>query len=437
MNPTRPLILILCALVAVVGFVGGAAAQSAAGDGSVRVIEVEGSIDPVLADWFGSRIDSAEAAGAEAVIVRVDTPGGLAMSMDAMVARIAGSDVPVAVWVGPSGARAGSAGAYIAASAPFLLMAPGTNIGSATPVGIGGQDLDAKVINDAAASIAALAESNGRNADAYRSMVTEAANFTAQEAVDQDVADALAATLDEVLTYLDGRPDGSGAEMETLGAPVQTDSLPWYLQALQVLIDPNLVFLLLLLGLLGMVTEVMNPGGIIPGAAGLMAFLVGVAGLAMLPFNWVGLALIVVGVGLLFAETQVPGFGALAAAGIVALCLGGVFLFGSGDDGIATSPWVVIPVGVIVGGGAVIAGRRIVKAHRNRPSTGADTMVGLDAVARTVVDAGSGTVTVNGELWAARSAEGDRHDVGAPLRVTRVDSENFIVMVEPRPPKEE
>jgi membrane-bound serine protease (ClpP class) len=342
----------------------------------------------------------------------------------------------VAVWVGPSGARAASAGAFIAAAAPYVLMASGTNIGSATPVGLDGGDLSDKVVNDAAASIAALAEATGHNPAAYRAMVTDAANLTAREAVAADVADALAESRDDAIAWLDGRPDGDGGTIATAGAAVVTDTMPWYLEGLQAITNPNLVFLLLIAGLVGLMIEALAPGGIIPGVVGLIALLLGLAGLSALPFNWIGVALIALGVGLLFAETQVPGFGALAIGGVVALSLGGVFLFGSGDDGVSTSPWIVVPLAVGIGAGGIVAARRVVAAQRNRPATGVETLVGLDAVAAGAVDAAGGQVLVNGERWAARASAGDRFEAGAPLRVVRVDTENLVVTVEPRPHKE-
>jgi membrane-bound serine protease (ClpP class) len=436
MRPLRSFILLALALAALVAGAGSLSAQDG-GEGPVHVIEVSGTIDTVLADWIGGRIDAAEDADAVAVVIQIDTPGGLVSATDDIVGRIRAAGVPVAVWVGPSGARAASAGAFIAAAAPYVLMAPGTNIGSATPVGFGGGDLSDKVVNDAAASIAALAEATGRNPDAYRAMVTEASNLTAQEAVAADVADALAGSRAAAIAWLDGRPDGSGGTIATAGAPVVTETMPWHLEVLQTLTNPNLVFLLLLVGLIGLLIEALAPGGIIPGAAGLIALLLGLAGLSALPFNWIGLALLVLGVGLLFAETQAPGFGALAVAGVIAITLGGLFLFGSDDDGISTSPWLVVPIGIVIGGAGALAARRIVLAHRNRPTTGVHTLVGQDAVAAGAIDADGGQVLLNGERWAARAPAGDRYEAGRPLRVVRVDSDNLIVMVEPRPHKEE
>jgi len=435
MRVSRLIIAITFLAVALAAVAATAVAQPGGSGGPVRVIELSGDIDAVAADWVTGRIASAEDAGATVVVIQLDTPGGLVSATDDIVRSIQSARVPVAVWVGPSGARAASAGAFIAASARYVLMAPGTNIGSATPVSGGGGDLDAKVVNDAAASIAALAESTGHNPAAYRSMVTDAANLTAGEATDADVADAQATTLAEAVAWLDGRPGPDGTTIVTAGAPVQVDTLPWYLRVLQVLTNPDLVFLLLLIGMVGLMIELLNPGGIIPGAVGLIAVLLGIAGMSALPFNWIGVALLVVGVGLLFAETQVPGFGALAGAGIIALCLAGAFLFG-GSDETTTSLWVVIPAAVLVGAGGAVAGRRVVKAHRAAPVTGDAVLRGHEGTARSAVDATGGRVMVNGELWAARTAAGGHIDDGAAIRVVRVDTAELILIVEPRPLKE-
>lgn len=432
------LLRLLLALVAVLGVVVAAASQEER-RGPVHVIEVRGAIDTVLADWIDGRVASAESAGASVVILQIDTPGGLASATEDIVADIRGTDLTVVTWVGPSGARAASAGAFLAAASDRVLMAPGTNIGSATPISGGGDDLDAKVTNDAAAGIAALAEETGRDAASYRAMVTDALNLTAGEAVERGAADGIAADLPAVVAALDGTPGRDGQPLAVAGAPVSTDTLPWYLRVLQVLTDPNLVFLLLVLGVVGIVAELSAPGGIIPGAAGAIALLLAVAGISTLPFSWIGIGFLVLAVGLLFAETQVPGFGALAGLGVVALALGGAFLFGGSEDGISTSLWAVIPTAVILGGGGALAARRVSMAHHNRPTTGSETLVGEPATVRSVADDGTHQVMLNGELWAAESADGTALTPGTRTRVVRVDTENLIVtvQVEPENPPEE
>ncbi|MEQ9337508.1 MAG: hypothetical protein RJQ03_09985, partial [Miltoncostaeaceae bacterium] len=370
MHLSPPLRLLL-ALLVLLGVVAGAGAQ-AERPAPVHVIEVEGTIDTVLADWFDGRVGSAESAGARLVILRVDTPGGLVSALEDMVATIRGTDLTVVTWVGPSGARAASAGAFLAAASDRVLMAPGTNIGSATPVSGTGEDLAAKITNDAAAGIAALAEENGRDADAYRAMVTDALNLTATEAVERDVSEGIAADVPAVMAALEGTMARDGTPLAVADAPVRTDSLPWYLRVLQVLTDPNLVYLLLIVAIAGITAEISSPGSIIPGAGGLIALLLAIAGISNLPFNWIGLALLAVAVGLMVAETQVPGFGALAGLGVVSMALGGAFLFGGSEDGISTSLWVDIPTAVVIGGGGALAARRVAMAHRNVPITGSD-----------------------------------------------------------------
>lgn len=437
MRRPMPVLPFLCALLALAVLALPAGGQQER-SGPVHVIEVSGEIDPVIADWFDGRMRSAEHAGAAAVVVQLDTPGGLMVAMDEMVATMRQAGITVVTWVGPSGARATSAGAFLAAASDIIVMAPGTNIGSATPVSGGGDDLDAKVVNDSAASIAALAEETGHPPELFRQMVTEARNFTASEARTNGVADGIAPDLPAVLTTIDGMPARDGGNLAVADAPLRSDTLPWYLRVLQVLTDPNLIFLLLVVGVMGIMAEITAPGSIIPGAAGVIALLLAIAGLSALPFAWIGLALVLLAVGLFFAETHVPGFGALAGLGVVALALGGAFLFGGSEDGIATSLWVVIPTAALIGGGSAFAARRVAKAHGNTPSTGVDTLVGQPATVRHAVASGPAQVMLNGELWAALSADGTPLIPGQTTRVVKVDSEDLTVtvQVESENPKE-
>lgn len=424
MSTLRPLLI---AVLLALAWVGAAAAQDGA-SGPVRVIELDGGIDPVSAEFVQRELEDAAADGAEVAVLRMDTPGGLVSSMRDIVAAMERSPVPVAVWVGPSGARAGSAGAYISAASEHLGMAPGTNIGSATPISSGGEDLDQKVVNDAAAGIAALAEENGRNADAYRRMVTEALNLTATEALEMDVIDTIQPSVEDFVAWLDGRAGADGGTIVTAGAPIETEDMPWYLDVLQVLTDPNLVFLLLLLGLAGIGFELFNPGAILPGALGAISLLLALGGMSVLPIDWLGVALIVLGVGLFVAETQVGGFGALALGGVVALGLGGALLFDSDDPGLVTSPWIAGGIALAVGGTFLVAARLVLRARRSPVVTG--TLVGETGVAREAIGPGGGHVFVNGEIWTARSADGAEVPEGAAVRVVRVDEDDLSLTVE-------
>ena len=428
MRPLRILLATVLLIVLAASIAGGQGAERA----PVRVIELDSGIDPVSASFVERRIDDAEDAGAAAVVIELDTPGGLISATRDIVADMESATVPVTVWVGPSGARAGSAGAYISAAADHLGMAPGTNIGSATPISSGGEDLDSKVVNDAAASIAALAAEHGRNQAAYRAMVEDALNLTADEALAQDVIDTVQPSRADFIAWLDGRPSRAGGTIATAGAPVEVDSLAWYQRLLQALTNPNLVLVLLIVGLAGLGIEALSPGVVLPGVIGAISLLLALAGLAVLPVDWVGAALIVLAIGLFFAEAHVGGFGALAAGGVVALALGGAFLFDSDDPALEASPWIAGAAAVVIGGGFAVAAHRVLRARRQPVVTGDATLVGEEGVAREALSPGGGRVWVNGEIWAARTRDGVVIPAGAPVRVVRVHTEDLTVTVEPR-----
>jgi membrane-bound serine protease (ClpP class) len=427
MRPARPL---LAALLLLLVLAAGSLAQSPAGD--VRVVELDGDVDPVSARFVEDRLDAAASAGSEAVVIRLDTPGGLVSSTREIVEAMGASAVPVAVWVGPSGARAGSAGAYISAASDHLGMAPGTNIGSATPITSAGEDLGAKVVNDAAAGIAAQAEARGRNAGAYRRMVTDSLNLTASEALDRDVIDTVQPTLDGFVAWLDGRPARDGGTIDTAGATVRTQTLGWWERVLQVVSRPDVVFLLLLLGLAGLGFELYNPGSVLPGLVGLLSLLAAIAGMTYLPVAGIGVALVLLGVALFVAETQVGGVGLLALAGVIAFALGGAFLFDSDDPGLEASPWIAVAVAVVVGGAFLASARLVRRARRAPVATGRGAMIGQVGVARQPLGAEPGHVSVNGEIWSARTADGAPVPEGSEVRVVRVHPEDLSLTVEPR-----
>ena len=427
----RPFRILLVAMILALPAVWSAGARGAEAP-PVRVIDLDGAVDTVSARFIEGRIQAAEDAGAAAVVIRMDTPGGLVSAARDVVSAMERSTVPVTVWVGPSGARAGSAGAYISAAADLLGMAPGTNIGSATPIGSGGEDLSAKIRNDFAASIAALAEEHGRNAAAYRAMVTDALNLTAGEALERGVSDTVQPTLEGFVAWLDGQDAGGGAVIHTAGSPITIEGLPWYLRVLQVVTDPDLVFLLLLLGFAGLAFEVFHPGAIVPGVVGAISLLLALAGLSVLPFTWIGIALIVLGMGLFVAETQAGGLGIITIGGVVALGLGGAFLFDSSDPALNTSPWLTTVMAVLIAAFFVASARLVLKARRRPVTTGGAAMVGELGVTRGGVGAAGGHVVVNGEIWSARTAGGTEVPAGAPIRVVRVHPDDLTLTVEPR-----
>lgn len=388
-----------------------------ADDGPVAAISVDGTIGPVSAEFIERELARAEESGAEALVIRLDTPGGLVTSMREIVTDLRASPLTIVVWVAPEGARAGSAGAFITAAADHVAMAPATNIGSATPISSGGQDLDRKVVNDSAAFIESVANASGHNGETYRRMVSEGINLTAEQAAEQGVSDGTLASAGELSRWLEGRTARGGGQLSSPGA-LEFREPSTFLKVLEILSDPNLVFLLLLLGVAGIGFEVVSPGSLVPGVVGVIALVLALAGLTVLPFTWAGLALILVGVALLAFEIVVPGIGVLALGGIVALTLGGFFLVGGDDPGQAVSKPLAVGVAVLLGAGFVVAGRKVISARRNPVAIGGSEMIGARGEVASPVGATAGQVHVNGEIWSARSTDGPLSD--GPIEVVSV-----------------
>lgn len=427
----RGLRLLAAGAVAAV-LVGGPAA-AAPGAGRVLATTVDGPITPVVADHLDDGVDRAEREGYAAFVVRLDTPGGLDTAMRRIIPRFLAAEVPVIVFVGPPGARAASAGALVALAANVVVMAPGTAIGAATPIEVSGGDAGRKAVNDAAALAASVARARGRNAAVARSFVTEARSLPAEEAVRAGVADLVEPSLDAALRAADGRRvvvGASGREvvLRTAGAPVDEHGMSLVRRFLQRIADPNLAFLFLSLGTLGVVAELASPGIGVGGVAGVILLLLGLAALAVLPVNAAGLLLMALAVALFVAELLVPGIGLAALGGVVALVLGGIFL-AEDVPGRELRLAVVVPVAVLVGGGVLVAGRFAARARRMPSSlTGAERFVGREVVVRRA-DGERGQALVEGAWWRVRSA-------GAPLtegQVVRVVAvEGLELVVEPR-----
>lgn len=382
MHPVRALLI---GLVAVLVAASVAAGRSGA-PAPVRVIDLSGTLDPVAAQFVRDGITAAGAAGAPAVVIRLDAPGAQAASVRDVVAAIRGSRMPVAVWVGPAGARVGPAGTPVAAAADHVGMAPGTAIAS---VGAG-------------------------------------------RAVERGVAQTVQPTVGDFVAWLDGRAGRDGAVIHTAGAPIRTEAMPWYLHALQALADPDLVFLLMLVGLAGIGLELLHPGAILPGLVGTAAMLGAAAGLTVLPFSWVGVGLLLLAVALFVAETQVGGVGALAAGGIGALAVAGAMLFDSADPALRPTLWVVVVVAVVLGAGFTAAARRVMRARTRPVRTGTAELMGVVGTARAPIGPAGGRVLVNGEIWSARTADGAAIPAGQRVRVVRVHTDDLTLTVEPR-----
>ena len=335
-------------LAAAVALTGAAAAQ----DTAPRVLSVilENDINPVTADYVVDAIERGEREGYDAVVIQLDTPGGLDSAMREIIKKELAADVPVVVYVAPSGSRAASAGAFITLAADVAAMAPGTNIGSSTPVAVGGgeipADLRRKVVNDAAAYARDLAELHGRNGDWAEQAVRQASNLGSQEALEQNVVDVVAPDLPTLLNEIDGMTvEPKGITLNTAGAAVDEIEMSLWKRVLDTLIDPNLIVLLMSIGVLGITIEILNPGLILPGTVGVISLIIGLFGLQVLPVSWAGLLLMALAVGFFVAEAFVPSHGALALAGAISFVVGALMLFDPAGEGYQVSIWVALAVG--------------------------------------------------------------------------------------------
>ena len=401
------------------------------GRGAVLVATISDAITPVIADHLEDGIARAERDEYAAFVIVLDTPGGLDTSMRDIIQDILDADVPVIVYVAPRGGRAASAGALITFAAHVAAMAPGTTIGAATPVQLeGGGDVEQKIVNDAAAYAEALADLRDRDPEFARDTVEEGRAASASEAVEIRAVDLLATSMSDLLEAVDGRTVEVGDQTVTLEtADARTDDydLGFFRSVLQFLADPNIAFLLLSLGTLGLIYELATPGVGLAGVAGATMLLLALFALAVLPVNVVGIVLLVVAMALFVAEVLAPGFAGFAAGGAVLLTLSGVFLF---DDapGLETSLAVVLPVGIVVGGAVLLAGR-IAWRTRSAPATFGDMhhLVGREVVVR--LTAGErGQAFVDGSWWSIRPREG-AHPEGERVRVADVDG--IVLITEP------
>lgn len=410
-QPSRPIITVSCLLAAVGLVLLLAGALGAQPSGAVaHSIELSGTIDPASERWLGQALEHAGDQDARLAIVRLDTPGGLDSSMRSMVKDIVAAPMPVVVYVSPDGARAASAGLFVTQAADVAAMAPQTNIGSATPVQIGpGEEdevLGRKVRNDAAAYVRALAEGHGRNPELAERMVRDAANVTAERAKEAELIDVVASNQQKLLRELDGfEVQGPKAQtLDTDGLRIEQHQMPLHLEALQLLVNPTIASILLLAGLAGIAIEVFSPGAIAPGVLGAIALTLGLYGTAQLPVTAAGVILLLLALGLLAAETQVPSGGVLGGAGVAALVVGILLLYDTDSEAFAVSVPAAVAAGVLLGGFTLFAASKGLAARRSRARGGPEELVGEPGVVRTALDP-VGQVFVQGALWRARSAD--------------------------------
>src|ERR687892_176243 len=409
---------VLPALIAALVVVPAAGAQTP----RVLAIHFDNDVNPVTADYVVGELERAERDGFDAAVIVVDTPGGLAESMRDIYQKELALKVPVIVYV-PTGARAASAGVWIAQAADALGMAPQSNLGSSTPVsGTGGEipsDLKRKIVNDAAKSLRAIAEEHGRNGDWAEEAVRVGSNLTAREALEMDVIDVVAATLPELLERADGRrTQPKELVVHTAGAQIVNVEMSLWKRILDTVIDPNIIVLLMSIGLLGITVEILNPGLILPGTVGAISLIVGLFGLQVLPVSWAGILLMLLAAAFFGAEAFVTSHGALALAGAVSFVVGALLLFDPAGDQYQVSIWVALAVGGTLAAVTAIAVTKIVQARRAPTKTGQEEVLHDVGVVRSRL-APTGLVSLHGEIWRARTS-GEPLEVGEPVRVEAI-----------------
>ncbi len=407
----------------------------------VDLVEVRGLIDPPMASYLQERLRGAADDGVHALIIQLDTPGGLDIAMRDIVQMITNSTVPVVVWIAPRGAQAASAGTFIAYAGHLTYAAQDTVLGAATPVSLGSElspALERKLTNNAASYLQELAQTRSRNADWAESAVRDAATIGATEAAEIDVVDGIASTLRDLLERLDSqRVEVSASEsiaMDTWDEESQAPNVTIRFQGLgpierllHAVTSPELAFLLLLVGIFGLIFEIYNPGIGLAGILGAVALILGFYALSVLPTNWVGVLLIVVAVGLLVIDLHTGGLGGLTVGGFAALVVGGLILFSGAPPALRLSLWAVTAAVGLTALFFISVMTAALRVRLRRPITGEEAMVGILGEAKTDI-APEGTVFSKGTLWRARTME---TGIAAGSRVKVMATEGLVLLVEP------
>jgi membrane-bound serine protease (ClpP class) len=431
------------ALVAALAAITASVIAAAAAKRAI-VLEVNGVIGPAIADYVGRELRTVKPDNVGLVVLRMNTPGGLDTSMREMIAAILAAPVPVATYVAPNGARAASAGTYIAYASAVAAMAPGTNIGAATPVQLGpppilpggkpeqkNEPADAatrKAVNDAVAYIRGLAELNGRNADWAVEAVRTAASLPASEALKLGVIDVIADDVPDLLRKIDGRAAlvaGKPQRLATAGLEIVTVAPDWRTELLAIITNPNVAFILLLIGIYGLIFEFLSPGAVAPGLTGAICLLVALYALNLLPINYAGAALVMLGIGLMVAEVHIGAFGVIGVGGIAAFIIGAIMMFPPGVPGLELSPANVVGAAILTGSLMLLVLGMLLRSRRRVVVAGAEALLGAEGQAVSWQGA-EGRVRVHGEVWRARAATPPVP--GARVKV--VGREGLVLIVE-------
>ena len=402
---------------------------------TVDVLHIKGIINPVLVGYVERGIQEAEKDNAIALVIQMDTPGGLDNAMRDIIQLIDRAQIPIVVYI-PPGARAASAGFFITIAADVAAMAPDTAIGAATPVALGtegevqmSEEMKAKVINDAIAYAKAIAKTHERNIEWAEKAVREGASVPSYEALDLNVIDIIAADTSDLITQLDGFKvtmlDGSTLTLKTQGATTNDIKMSTIEDFLFAISDPNIAYILLSLAILGITVEIFNPGLLFPGIVGAIAGLLAFYSLGMLPVNYAGVLLMVLALVLFVAEAFTTTFGLLTAGGIASLVIGSLILFPGGDSMFQINPWLIAAVAIFFTVLLVFIVNRVVAAHRRQATTGREEILGKTTIVRTALKP-EGTVFHEGEIWAA-VLDKDLAELGEEVLISKIDGLKLYV----------
>jgi membrane-bound serine protease (ClpP class) len=393
----------------------------------IFTIEVDGIINPATAKFITDSIDEAAQKGGQCLIIQLDTPGGLMESMRLIVKKILASNIPIIVYVAPKGARAASAGVFITMAAHIAAMAPGTHIGAAHPVTLGAEGKESKtmtekVVNDAVADIKATAKTRGRNVDWAEKAVRKSVSITEEEALKLNVVDLISTDLQDLITKIDGKVvkfDGITRTLITKGLQPRSIQMSWRDKLLDIISNPTIAYILLMLGIYGIFFELSSPGAILPGVVGGIFLILAFYSLQMLPVNYAGLALILFAIILFIAEIKVVSHGLLAVGGVISLFLGSMMLFQSPVEYMRISLSVIIPAVLVSAAFFIFAVTKAINARLKKPTTGMEGLIGEVGIASTPI-APEGKVSIHGEFWNVMSDQ--PVEIGEKVKVIGVDN---------------
>ena len=408
--------------------------QAATTDATAYVIRVQDIITPASADFIHRHLQLAADEKASVFVIELDTPGGLMASMKSIIQDIIASPVPVVTYVSPSGAHAASAGTYIMYASHVAAMAPSTNLGAATPIRLGektdiNDPLEKKMVSDASASIRGLAELRKRNGDWADKAVNQAVSLSATEALKEKVIDVTANNLDELMDKIDGRSvevNHAAVTLHTRGAKIGYHEPDWRTKLLAIITNPNITFLLMSIGAYGIILEFSHPGAFFPGILGTICLLFGLYAMNVLPINYAGLALILLGIGCMTAEAFMPSFGVLGIGGAAAFVIGASILINSDIPGFGISPWLIAGMTFASLGLLSVALTLVMRSRKRRVTTGAEAMVGAEGE---IVDwhQTKGDVRVVGTIWKAKSTTAYILKKGDKIKVLSVDGLSLVI----------